>query len=78
MSPFVLIFRSIIMALTRHGRIADLMLGFLMIGIGVHFSNPWIVASGGLAFLTYSINLNGMVQRFTMNRVMALAAIHRR
>jgi hypothetical protein len=78
MSPFALFLRSIIMALTKHGRVADLVLGLLLVVVGAHLSSPWLVASGGLAFLTYSIDVNGMIQRFTMRRVLALAAARTR
>ncbi len=78
MSPFALILRSLIMTLTKHGRIADLVVGFVLIGLGVHLASPWLVASGGLAFVTYSIDVNGFVQRYTMNRMLALAAARRR
>ena len=78
MSPFALMFRSIVMALTKHGRIADLFVGFLLVGLGVHYLSPWLIASGALAFLTYSIDVNGFVQRWTMNRMLALAATRRR
>lgn len=78
MSPYALILRSIIMTLTKHGRIADLVVGFVLVGLGVHFSSAWLIASGGLAFFTYSIDVNGFVQRYTMNRMLALAAARHR
>ncbi|MFZ3481741.1 hypothetical protein [Sphingomonas sp. 3-13AW] len=64
--------------LTKHGRIADLLVGFILIGVGVQYASPWIVASGALAFLTYSIDLNGIVQRFTMKRVLTRPSAQRR
>lgn len=78
MSPFALFLRSIILTLTKHGRIADLFVGFVLIGMGVHYASPWLVASGALAFVTYSIDLNGLVQRYTMNRMLTLATSRRR
>lgn len=78
MSPFALILRSLIMTLTKHGRIADLVAGFVLIGLGVHYASPWLIASGGLAFFTYSIDVNGFVQRYTMNRMLLRAATRRR
>jgi len=78
MSPFALFLRSIVLTLTKHGRIADLFVGFVLVGMGVHYVSPWLVASGALAFLTYSIDLNGLVQRYTMTRMLSLAAARRR
>ena len=73
MSPFALLLRTIVMALTKHGRLADLFVGFVLVGVGAYLSSPWIVASGALAFFTYSIDLNGIVQRYTMKRMLPLA-----
>ena len=78
MSPFALFLRSIILTLTKHGRIADLFVGFVLVGMGVHYVSPWLVASGALAFVTYSIDLNGFVQRYTTNRMLTLASARRR
>jgi hypothetical protein len=78
MSPFALFLRSIVMFLTKHGRLADLVVGFVLVALGVHYASAWLVASGALAFFTYSIDVNGMVQRFTMNRMLALAAASRK
>lgn len=77
MSPFVLYLRSFILMFTKHGRLADLMVGLMLVALGVHWSSPWTVAAGALALFTYSVDLNGMIQRSTLRRVGAFAGKRR-
>lgn len=68
---FKFIARPVIMWTTGFGRYLDLVAGVALLFIAWSWSQPLTAALGALALLSFTIDINGIFQRWTLNRLLA-------
>ena len=78
MPVVMMYFMSFVKAFSKFGRWADLALGLVVLGLGVFWNSPWVIAGGVFSILAFSFNLNGWVQRKSLSFAQARVAARRK
>ena len=70
---FRLLMRGVVNWTSGFGRYLDLFVGMMLLVIGLHWSEPFTIAFGVMALLSFAIDFNGRFQRWMMNGMLAKA-----
>jgi len=68
---FSFIARPVIKWTTGFGRYLDLVAGVAMLFVAWSWQQPVLALLGALALVSFTIDINGMFQRWTLNKVLA-------
>lgn len=78
MTPFTIAVRSTVTHVSRFGRFTDLAVALITLGLGIWWSNFWLIGGSAIGFLAFAFNLNAHVQRVAMNWAFRSASKRRR
>lgn len=67
MPVFMMYVMGFVQKMTKYGRWLDLVLGLATVGLGIYWNSPWTMALGSIGIISFAIDLNGIIQRRTMN-----------
>jgi len=78
MPVVMMYFAGFVKAFSKFGRWADLMLGLAVLGFGIYWASPWVIAGGAFSIAAFAFDLNGWVQRKSMAFAQARVSARRK
>lgn len=78
MPVVMMYFAGFVRAFSKFGRWADLTLGLVVMGLGLLWSSPWLMAGGAFSILAFAVDLNGWVQRKSLAFAQARVSARRK